>query len=371
MKSNNFTLSYNQAWLQFLLSGILLFLLSFSLPVAAQSPASKDAERILIETLRNVQSLQMDQAILQAQELVEKYPDYDLAQMLSADLLAIKGGDFGLLAKVEKRYPRTTTRLKQEAEVRWQHAHSDSNLVENLLQNSVLKVGEQQHVIVANLAKNRLFVYENKAGQLSLLANYYISMGTAGSGKRLEGDRKTPVGVYHIVDWVPGQKLADMYGFGALPLNYPNIWDKSLGRTGYGIWLHGTPSDTFSRPPQSSQGCVVLNNQEMSSLVADFDVGMGTPVLLIDQPNINLANADDQVDVLAEIYAWLQEQGQDFEWSQVSVYQYPSEKGLYYATFPDAQAPENLVHQYWQRNSDGGWQLVLQDSFPKAIKERI
>ena len=31
------------------------------------------------------------------------------------------------------------------------------------------------------------------------------------------------------------------------PSTIPNEWDKRHGRSGFGIWLHGTPSDTYSR----------------------------------------------------------------------------------------------------------------------------
>lgn len=368
MKFNS--LASHQAWLSYIIFAVVL-----SFPFAGQAqtptPASIQAENTLIDTLRNVQALDMGQAIALAKQLSEDYPDYALAQMLAADLLAMQSGNFALIKKVHDAYPRTTGRLKQEAEVRWVHAHSDQYHIDTVLANSVLKVGEQNHLVLINLAQSRLYLYENAEGQLNLLANYYISMGTAGSGKQREGDRKTPIGVYHIVDWVPGEKLADLYGVGALPLNYPNIWDQSLGRTGYGIWLHGTPSNTFSRPPQSSQGCVVLNNQEMGSLVTDFNVNMATPVVIVDQMKISPYFEAEKLAVLTEINAWLVDQGQSFDWSKVSVYRYPSEEGLYYATFPDVENTANLIHQYWRRGHDGGWQLVLQTTDPVIVKARL
>lgn len=365
MKFNKLT--HHQAWLGW----IAALMLSVSAASHAEAPASMQAEKMLIDTLRNIQHLQFDQAIELAKHLSKQYPDYDLAQLLTADLLAMQAGNFDLIQKVHGAYPRSTGRLKQEAEVRWRHAHSDANQVDTVLTNSVLKVGNQKHLVLVNLAKSRLYLYENVEGQLNLLANYYISMGTAGSGKEREGDRKTPIGVYHIVDWVPGERLADLYGVGALPLNYPNIWDQSLGRTGYGIWLHGTPSDTFSRPPQSSQGCVVLNNQEMQSLVSQFKVNMATPVVIVDQMKNSPYFEMEKLAVLTEINAWLVDQGQSFDWSKVSVYRYPNEEGLYYATFPDVANEGHLVHQYWRRSHDGGWQLVLQTTDPVKVKTRL
>src|SRR6185436_13070775 len=68
-------------------------------------------------------------------------------------------------------------------------------------------------------------------------------------------------------------------GSGALPINYPNEWDKMNGRSGSGIWLHGTPSDSFSRPPLSSDGCVVLTNPDLHKLTSSVEIGK-TPVLI-------------------------------------------------------------------------------------------
>ncbi len=113
------------------------------------------------------------------------------------------------------------------------------------------------------------------------IADYYISSGKNGSQKVREGDKKTPIGVYFVTANVPREKLTDFYGRGAFPINYPNEWDKRHGRSGFGIWLHGTPSDTYSRPPRASDGCVVLSNQDLDRISATLQVGM-TPVIISD-----------------------------------------------------------------------------------------
>ena len=78
------------------------------------------------------------------------------------------------------------------------------------------------------------------------------------------------------------KKLPDFYGSGAFPINYPNEWDKRLGRDGHGIWLHGTPTNTYSRPPRASDGCVVLTNSDLNSVAKHLQVGL-TPVIISDQ----------------------------------------------------------------------------------------
>jgi len=116
------------------------------------------------------------------------------------------------------------------------------------------------------------------------MTDYYVSQGRYGVNKAKEGDQRTPLGVYYVNARIPGPKLPDFYGTGALPINYPNEWDKRNGRSGSGIWLHGTPSDNFSRPPLSSDGCVVLANPDLQSLYATAEVGK-TVVVISDTCN--------------------------------------------------------------------------------------
>jgi murein L,D-transpeptidase YafK len=141
---------------------------------------------------------------------------------------------------------------------------------------------DQKNVLVVDAKRSRLYVYENHGGELKFLTDYYISQGKLGVDKFREGDQKTPLGVYYITANLPGAKLPDFYGPGALPLSYPNEWDRLNGRGGSGIWLHGTPSNSYSRPPLSSDGCVVLTNPDLVKLTQSVEVGK-TPVVISSQ----------------------------------------------------------------------------------------
>jgi murein L,D-transpeptidase YafK len=90
------------------------------------------------------------------------------------------------------------------------------------------------------------------------------------------------MGVYQITDQLPRASLADLYGDGAYPLNYPNEWDRLHKRGGHGIWLHGVPSNTYSRPPRSSDGCVVVANPDLKELARWIKVG-STPVIITER----------------------------------------------------------------------------------------
>ncbi|MHB8667384.1 MAG: L,D-transpeptidase family protein, partial [Burkholderiales bacterium] len=109
-----------------------------------------------------------------------------------------------------------------------------------------------------------------------------VTTGKRDGEKMREGDEKTPIGVYHVTASLPRNKLSDFYGSGAFPISYPNEWDRRNGRDGHGIWLHGTPSDTYSRAPRASNGCVVLANADLDALSKKLQVGL-TPVIISEK----------------------------------------------------------------------------------------
>ena len=97
--------------------------------------------------------------------------------------------------------------------------------------------------------------------------------------KTIEGDSRTPLGVYFITSNLGRKSLKDFYGSGALPINYPNQLDAKRGKTGGGIWLHGTPSEQFSRAPLATDGCVVLANPDLERIIKTVEIRT-TPVVI-------------------------------------------------------------------------------------------
>ena len=104
------------------------------------------------------------------------------------------------------------------------------------------------------------------------------------------------------------QPLDDIYGDAAYPLNYPNELDQHQNKNGSGIWLHGTPSGTYSRPPRASDGCVVLSNPDLKALQPILQTGK-TPVIIAD--NLEWLDAEksdfqttEKQDLQKAIEAW-------------------------------------------------------------------
>jgi L,D-transpeptidase YnhG len=153
----------------------------------------------------------------------------------------------------------------------------------NALPSQFLALSERnKHAIAVDASRSRLYLFENTSNGAKLIADYYISVGKLGVEKAIEGDQRTPLGVYYITGSLSPTSLVDFYGVGALPINYPNPLDLKRGKTGSGIWLHGTPSEQFSRAPKASDGCVVLANPDLDRILTTVK-SRTTPVVIADR----------------------------------------------------------------------------------------
>lgn len=248
--------------------------------IAAQAADKPDPEVLLIDVYKDLSVNHLREAQAKADALVEAYPNFRLGHLIRGDLLLLHTRPITTFGAVTNGPAEKLKNLREEAVVRLKSLRERPN--PDLLPRSVLQLREdQKRVLIVDAKRSRLYVYENLGGQLKFLTDYYISQGKLGVNKLKEGDQKTPIGIYYITGRLSGARLPDFYGAGALPINYPNDWDKVNGRSGSGIWLHGTPSDSFSRPPLSSDGCVVLTNQDLHKLSASVEVGK-TPVVISD-----------------------------------------------------------------------------------------
>lgn len=247
-------------------------------PAAMAAPDLPDAEAQLRRVLDTLVQGRLNDALREADRLVGRYPNFRLAHLVRGDLLLARtqplaapgGGVRGADERLDELRAEAAARLRATAEI--PPADSAPRQVLGLAPN-------QRHAIVVDAARSRVYVYENAAGVPRLIRSYYSTLGKRGIAKEREGDQKTPIGVYHVTSSIPGRKLPDLYGWGAFPLSYPNEWDRLHGRTGYGIWIHGVPSDTYARAPQASDGCVALANPEMEELAKFVEAGL-TPVVI-------------------------------------------------------------------------------------------
>lgn len=233
---------------------------------------------MLNAALEDIGKGRFDAALKRIEALITAYPNFRLAYLIKGDLLLARARPLSELGSAPKAPADRLGDLRAEALARLR-AYRDPP-TKGMLPRYLLEMPlEQQYAVVVDTVRSRLYLYGNNKGQPHLVADYYISVGKNGSQKMREGDLKTPIGVYHVTSSLPAKKLPDLYGSGAFPINYPNDLDKRMGRNGHGIWLHGTPSDTFSRPPRASDGCVVLSNADLNVVAKHLQIGM-TPVII-------------------------------------------------------------------------------------------
>lgn len=247
-----------------------------------------DAEDRLLEVYKLIGAGQTRQALQKAEALARDYPNFQLAQLTVADLLTARVRPIRRMGDVPEpdtlrsiQAAATLDELRNESRQR-----VDAQRIRppaNTIPAQFLEIAPRtRHAIAVDASRSRLYLFENTTAGLRLVADYYASVGKLGIEKNIEGDQRTPLGVYFITSRLDPTSLKDFYGAGALPINYPNPLDQSRGKTGSGIWLHGTPPDQFARAPLATDGCLVLANPDLERLLRTVEPRT-TPVVIARQ----------------------------------------------------------------------------------------
>lgn len=365
---------------------------------------SNTPEDQIVKALLLIQQNRLDQAEAVIDQTIKQNPTFKLAQLIKGDLLMARARALPGMGAATNAPGTAISDFQAEARARLRHrltATPTGLQPKYLLQMTP----EQKYALVVDTANSRLYVFENRGNTPVYLTDYYITIGKQGVGKQREGDQRTPLGVYQVTGSLPLAQVGDFYGSGAYPISYPNDWDKQQGKGGHGIWLHGVPSDTYSRPPRASNGCVVLTNPDIKNLSAHLQFGI-TPVIITDQMEwvkpaqrealhaelqqaLKNWEADwesrDTARYLShyssqfragktDFNAWAAQkqsvnQGKsyiDVKLGNTSIYAYPGEKDMAVVNFEQDYRSNNLVNrmqkrQYWKREA-GGWKIIFEGS---------
>jgi murein L,D-transpeptidase YafK len=376
-------------------------------PLAPAAPSrAMDPDQMLIEVYKDLGARHLRDALAKADKLVATYPNFQLGHLLRGDLLMMQTHEVDRFGAVDGAAPQALSDLRQEAIARMRALLERPDPAK--VPRAVLQLRpDQKRVLVVDARRSRLYLYENRQGELHFQRDFYISQGKLGVNKEKEGDQKTPLGVYYITGRLAGHRLPDLYGVGALPINYPNEWDKLHGRDGSGIWLHGTPARNYSRPPLSSDGCVVLTNPDLREVYGSIEVGK-TPVVIANETDFvsraQLGQERAQAQAIVEgwraaledpdpqqlrskyssrfrteqgeeVDDWLARQRKQTEalvkpsmaLRSLSLFRYPGREEVVVATFTvDAVAGLKRVssrkRQYWAREG-GAWKVVSESSW--------
>lgn len=376
-------------------------------PVAIAGTAANGPDALLARTLHEVSNKRLDAAAVEVDKIIGAYPNFRLAHLIKGDLLLARARPLTTVGNAPGAARGDLDDLREEARARLARM-SQPRPAGRVPAYVVQMQPEQRHALVVDTARSTLYVFENRGGEPAYLTDYYVSIGKNGTDKYRVGDNKTPLGVYHVTGTLDRQKLnrtygklAEQYGAGALPISYPNEWDRREGRNGYGIWLHGVPFDTYSRPPRASNGCVALTNEDFAALSRTVQIGV-TPVIIADSVDWvapgavralrkelaqkvedwrhdwesrdtgkYLAHYSDDFSSGKVAYARWTEQKRKVNagktWirvklDQVTIFLYPGREDLAVVSFEQDYSSSNLANkmrkrQYWIKE-DGGWRIL-------------
>lgn len=380
-----------------------LFLLTAALAQPAVAADSRYVEAQLAHSLLAMKEGRIDVALKEVDALLNARPNFRLAQLVKGDLLMARVRPISGFGNLPNAPHDKIEDLRAEAQVRLQRYQEQMPVISTPKYLWQLEPG-QKHALVVDASRSTLYVFENVNGEPHYVTDFYISIGKSGADKTNEGDKRTPIGVYYIKDRLPAKSLTDFYGSGAFPLNYPNEWDVKHGRNGSGIWIHGTPSDTYSRPPLASSGCVVLANDDLIQLSKLLEIGK-TPVVIANQ--MKWSDDKDRAErdaLLREIERWrinwesrdtdayLKHYARNFysdnmdyaawaghkskvnagkawikvEVSNLSAFPYPGTPNMVVVNFDQEYSSNNLNNkmkkrQYWIKQGDR-WQILYEGS---------
>ncbi|SFU94208.1 Murein L,D-transpeptidase YafK [Polaromonas sp. YR568] len=250
---------------------------------AARETRDGEAEARLIDIYKLIGQTKPREALHKAESLVKDHPNFQLAQLVYGDLLSGFARPVRAMGDIppdtaSKAAAAPLAELRQESLLRLR-ALRERPAPGTVPSQFLALSPRNKHAIAIDASRSRLYLFENTSTGIKLVADYYISVGKSGIEKSVEGDLRTPLGVYFITSNLDPKSLRDFYGSGALPINYPNQLDVKRGKTGSGIWLHGTPPAQFSRAPLSTDGCVVLANPDLERIIRTVEV-RSTPVVI-------------------------------------------------------------------------------------------
>ena len=136
--------------------------------------------------------------------------------------------------------------------------------------------------ILVDKKTNALHLAQYVDGAYKIIKTYHATLGQVKGDKQDEGDLKTPEGIYTFSSRLTPPSLKPKFGVMAFYMNFPNTYDSLAGHTGNNIMLHATNEPDRLKKNYDSQGCIVVENQEISEIYPYVRLGL-TPILVFPE----------------------------------------------------------------------------------------
>ena len=126
-------------------------------------------------------------------------------------------------------------------------------------------VAQDLPVFIVDKSKFQIHVANYKNG-LEIIKTCSPTLGKNSGDKLLEGDQKTPEGIYRFTTRYVAPAIKKKLGAMAFYVDYPNSFDKREKKTGFDIMLHSTDDPSRLARSQDSDGCMVVDDERIKDL---------------------------------------------------------------------------------------------------------
>ena len=173
---------------------VIIFAILFTGNIAFSTETPLPNERAEIELLKIIDYMRNGNnadALIIAEELTKKYPNFKLGKIIYADLLSSYLEKKPLLGSVSKDKRLNDLKSEAKARINFNSVYKKKDL----LPRSIIKLADNTpYAFLIELSKSRLYLIKNNNGVPEIIADFYVSIGKEGFNKKTSGDNKTPVG---------------------------------------------------------------------------------------------------------------------------------------------------------------------------------
>lgn len=187
----------------------------------------------------------------------------------------------------------------------WTGVAANAQDPSSLVPKGLIRLGSgayfSPYAFVVDKRARLLTVWKQEGTKLSKVTEFPSDMGKNSGDKDTEGDHKTPEGIYFLQKLLEGPGLPyELYGQRAFTMDYPNVFDRRLGKGGSGIWLHAIPDKVSLE--RGSRGCVVVRNEAIMKL-SEYVTPEKTPIIVYE--SVAYSDESERQKTVREVEDWL------------------------------------------------------------------
>lgn len=136
-----------------------------------------DPEQLLTDIYKDLAENNLRQAQQKADALVEAYPTFRLGHLVRGDLLLMHTRAITHLGSAPNGAEGKLQDLRQEAAVRLSAGKAEpARPGSTLLPRALLQMRkDQRHALIVDAKRSRVYLYENRNGQIRYVNDYYFS----------------------------------------------------------------------------------------------------------------------------------------------------------------------------------------------------